>query len=196
VGKGLQTREHIVDKALSVATQYGLDGLSIGGLASELGLSKSGLFAHFGSKEELQLQVLKAAATRFAEHVMRPAFVQPRGEPRVRALFENWLAWANDSSLPGGCLFVAAATELDDKPGPPRDYLVEAQREWLGALAKAALLAMSEGHFRADLDADQFAFELNALTYGFNFSKRLLQDPNAEARARAGFERLIADARA
>jgi AcrR family transcriptional regulator len=196
VAKGAQTREHILDMALKVASQYGLDGLSIGGLAAELGLSKSGLFAHFGSKEELQLQVLRAAAARFGEYVMVPAFAQPRGEPRVRALFENWLRWGNDSALPGGCLFVAAATELDDQPGPPRDYLVEAQREWLGALAKAALLAIREGHFRPDLDVDQFAFELNALTYGYNFSKRLLQDPDAEARARAGFERLLADARA
>jgi AcrR family transcriptional regulator len=196
VGKGLQTRDQIVDTALKVATQYGLEGLTIGSLASEIGLSKSGLFAHFGSKEELQVQVLKAAATRFTEYVVLPAFAEPRGEARVRALFENWLTWSNDSSLPGGCLFVAAAAELDDQPGPPRDYLVEAQRLWLGTLAKAARLAVDEGHFRADLDPDQFAFEFNALFYGYNFAKRLLQDPDAESRVRTGFERQLAAARA
>jgi AcrR family transcriptional regulator len=195
VGKGIQTREQIVGTALKVATLYGLDGLSIGGLASEIGLSKSGLFAHFGSKEELQVQVLKEAAARFAEYVVFPALARPRGEPRVQGLFENWLAWSNDSSLPGGCLFVAAAAELDDQPGPPRDYLVEAQRQWLGTLARAAQLAVEEGHFRRDLDPDQFAFEFNALFYGYNFAKRLLQDPDADSRVRTGFERLLAAAR-
>jgi AcrR family transcriptional regulator len=195
VSKGEGTRERILDRALRLASRDGLDGLSIGVLANDLGLSKSGLFAHFGSKEDLQLAVLAEAATRFTDTVMRPAFRAPRGEPRIRRLFENWMGWIGDPATPGGCVMLAAATELDDQEGRPRDFLVGSQRQLVGSLAKAARMAVEEGHFAARLDADQFAFELYAMLLGCSHWKRLLRDPKAEARARAAFERLLAAAR-
>jgi AcrR family transcriptional regulator len=195
VSKGEETRERILERAFRLASRDGLEGLSIGGLAAELGLSKSGLFAHFGSKEELQVEVLRAAAIRFEAQVMRPAFRAPRGEPRVRALFDNWLQWLQDASSPGGCLFLAASTELDDKEGRPRDFLVGMQRQLLQSLAKTARLAIEAGHFRGDLDCDQFAFELNGLLLGHSHFRRLLRDPRAESRTRGAFDRLVRSAR-
>jgi AcrR family transcriptional regulator len=196
VTKGTNTRERIVDRALRLASRDGLGGLSIGGLASDLGLSKSGLFAHFGSKEDLQLAVLQEAVTRFETTVVRPAIRAPRGEPRVRGLFDHWLAWMADPAVPGGCVLLAASVELDDREGRPRDYLVGTQRLLLATLARAARIAIETGHFRADLDCDQFAFELYALMLARGHWKRLLRDPRSDVRARAAFETLIAGARA
>jgi AcrR family transcriptional regulator len=195
VSKGEGTRDRILDRALRLASRDGLNGLSIGVLATDLGLSKSGLFAHFGSKEDLQVAVLQEAATRFTDTVMRPAFRAPRGEPRIRRLFENWMGWISDPATPGGCVFLAAATELDDREGRPRDFLAGSQRQLVGSLAKAARMAVEEAHFGALLDADQFAFELYSLLLGCSHWKRLLRDPRAETRARAAFERLVASAR-
>ena len=127
---------------------------------------------------------------------MRPAFRAPRGEPRIRQLFDNWLAWCSDPALPGGCIFMAAATELDDKQGRPRDYLVATQKQLLATLAKSARLAVEAGHFRPDLDGEQFAFELHSLLMGCSHWKRLLGDPRAERRTRAAFDRLLAWGRA
>lgn len=191
MSKGEETQERIVERALRLATRDGLAGLTFSRLATELGLSKSGLFAHFGSKEELQLQVLKAAAQHFSETVVIPALGAPRGEARLRALFDRWLAWSGDPEWPGGCIFVASAIELDDQPGPQRDYLVASQDAFLGALAKAARLAVEVGEFRTDLDPDQFAFDLYAIILGFHHAKRLMQNPRAEERTRTAFERLI-----
>ncbi|HLO04902.1 MAG TPA: TetR/AcrR family transcriptional regulator [Symbiobacteriaceae bacterium] len=195
MSKGEQTQERIVERALQLATRDGLAGLTINRLAVELGLSKSGLFAHFGSKEELQLQVLRAAAQQFQESVVRPALTAPRGEPRVRALLEHWLAWANDSTWPGGCIFVASAVELDDRPGPLREYLVSTQEAFLATLAKVARQAMEVSHFRSDLDPEQFGFDLYAIVLGYHHAKRLLHDVRAEERARNAFDRLIQSAR-
>src|SRR5216110_1068336 len=116
MSKGERTKTAILEHATGLASQVGLTGLTIGVLADDLDLSKSGLFAHFQSKEALQLQVLEFAAERFVATVVRPALSTPRGEPRVRAMFENWLKWPKESALPGGCFFVAAAVELDDQP--------------------------------------------------------------------------------
>jgi AcrR family transcriptional regulator len=195
--KGEETRAAIVDQALRMASISGLEALSIGDLAGALNLSKSGLFAHFRSKENLQLEVIRAAAERFVQLVMVPAFRQPRGEPRVRALFEGWLHWALESrsELPGGCIFIGAAAELDDQPGPVRDALVKAQRDWLDTLAHAAHLAVEEGHFRKNLDTQQFAFELYALMLGGHHYARLLRDPRAVRRTRAAYNNLVATAR-
>jgi AcrR family transcriptional regulator len=195
VSKGEGTRERILDRALRLASRDGLEGLSIGVLAADLGLSKSGLFAHFGSKEDLQLAVLQEAATRFEETVMRPAFRAPRGEPRLRRLFENWLGWIGDPASPGGCVFLAAAAELDDREGRPRDFLAGSQKQLVSSLGRSARMAVEEGHFRAGLDAEQFAFELYALLLGCSHWRRLLRDPKAETRARAAFERLLDGAR-
>jgi AcrR family transcriptional regulator len=196
VRKGERTREAILDGALRLASELGLEGLSIGRLADDLDLSKSGLFAHFGSKEDLQVRTLERAAERFADVVVRPALASPAGEPRVRALFERWLEWPRRVKQPGGCIFVQAAAELDDRPGAARDRLVALQREWLATLAGAARRARDVGHFRRDLDPDQFAFELYAVALATHHHARLLRDPHALKRARAAFERLVEGARA
>ena len=138
MSKGAATKDRIIESALRTASVEGLEGISLGRLAADVGMSKSGLFAHFASKEELQIDVLEAASARFAEIVVKPAMQEPRGEPRVRSLFEHWLVWERHESLPGGCIFMHAAAELDDRPGPARDALVRWQRQWLDVLAKAA----------------------------------------------------------
>ena len=189
--KGQATRERILDHAFRMAARVGLEGMSLALLARDLGLSKSGLFAHFRSKEELQIGALASAAASFADAVVKPALKKPRGLPRVRALFDNWLRWANDPSLPGGCLFMAAAIELDDRQGPVRTYLVTAENEFLQMLARSARVAVEEGHFRRDIDCDQYAFEVHALVLGYNHARRLLREAKAEKRARAAFERLL-----
>ena len=194
--KGAETRERILDQAVRLASRDGLEGLTIGTLSTELGLSKSGLFAHFGSKDELQLQVLQATVERFEETVIRPALSAPRGEPRIRAVFERWLDWENNPSMPGGCLLIAAAVEFDDRPGPQRDFLQEAHRRRFAFVAKAARMAVETGHFRPDLDVEQFSFDVTAIALGYHHLHRMLRDPKADARARATFERLMADAKA
>jgi AcrR family transcriptional regulator len=191
VSKGEQTRERIVDRAWRLASRDGLSGVSLGKLASELGLSKSGLFAHFGSKEELELEVLKAAQQGFIEEVVRPALGAPRGVARLRKLFRNWQAWMSDPSRPGGCVFLAASAELDDSSGPQRDFLVGAQASLLSALAKAARIAVEEQQFRADLDCEQFAFEMLGIVFAYHHMKRLLRDPKADQRGRVAFEALL-----
>jgi AcrR family transcriptional regulator len=196
MAKGLQTRERILDTAFRLAARDGLEGLSLAGLAGEIGMSKSGLFAHFGSKEELQLEMLRTASERFVAQVMQPSFKQPRGLPRMKALFENWRRWATDPSLPGGCIFVAAAAELDDREGPVRAYLVDRQRELLQAVARTARLAVEVGHFRRDLDVDQFAFEFLGIYLAFHEAHRLLRDPRSGERARRAYARLVEDAAA
>lgn len=196
MSKGLQTRERILDTAFRLAARDGLEGLSLSGLAGELGMSKSGLFAHFGSKEELQLEMLRTASDRFVSNVMVPSFRQPRGLPRIKALAENWRRWAADPSLPGGCIFVAASTELDDREGPVRAFVVDQQRALLEAVARAARMAIEEGHFRRDLDVEQFAFEFEGIYLVFHHAQRLLRDAAAAARARRAVARLVEDAAA
>lgn len=193
--KGEATRAAILDHAVKLASQIGLSGLSIGRLAEDLKLSKSGVFAHFHSKEALQVQVLETAAERFVGEIVRPALAQPRGESRVRALFERWLGWARSQSTPGGCLFVAASVEFDDQPGPVRDKLVELQREWLSVMANVAQTGIAGKTFRSDVDAGQFAHDLYAIMLGYHHASRLLKDPRAEARAHAAFDNLVAACR-
>jgi AcrR family transcriptional regulator len=192
MSKGETTRAAILDDALSLASQVGLEGLSIGELAKRSAMSKSGLFAHFSSKENLQVEVLRVAAERFVETVIAPAIRKPRGEPRVKALFDNWLRWSKADFSPGGCVFIAASTELDDRPGPARDYLVESQSQVMAVMAKAARIAVEEGHFRADLDAEQFAYEMYSIYLAFHHFTRLLRSPQAERRARRAFAALLA----
>ena len=194
--KGAETRERILDQAVRLASRDGLEGLTIGTLSTELGLSKSGLFAHFGSKDELQLQVLQATVQRFEETVIHPALSAPRGEPRIRAVFERWLDWENNPSMPGGCLLIAAAVEFDDRPGPQRDYLQEAHRRRFAFIAKGARMAVEAGHFRPDLDVEQFSFDVTAIALGYHHMHRMLRHPKADEHARASFERLLASAKA
>ena len=193
--KGEVTRGAILDRAVRLATQTGLEGLTIGRLAADLELSKSGLFAHFRSKESLQISVLDSAAARFIEEVVRPTLREPRGEPRLRALFARWLAWSRSNSGPGGCIFVAAAAELDDRPGAVRDRLVALQKDWLEMVGIVFATGVTEGHFRKDVEPEQFAHDLYAIMLGFHHAARLLRDPRAEARSNAAFERLLSSAR-
>jgi AcrR family transcriptional regulator len=194
--KGELTRQAILERAVRLASRVGLQGLTIGGLAEELQLSKSGLFAHFRSKSSLEVEVLEAATTLFTEVVIRPALAQPRGEPRLRALFERWLDWARNAAREGGCIFVAAATELDDEPGPARDKLVQSERDWLDCIAQMARTAKKEGHFRSEVDEEQFASDLHGVTLAYHHSARLMRDPKAEERARRSFEALLSACRA
>jgi AcrR family transcriptional regulator len=196
VSKGASTREAVLSHALGLASEVGLEGVTIGTLAERAGMSKSGLFAHFASKEALQIAVLDEAADRFVAKVVAPALRQKRGEPRLRALLDNWLRWANADFMPGGCVFVASIADLDDRPGPVRDRLAATQRDWLGTLSTAIRIAVEEGHFRADLDAEQTAQELLTLAYGGVLLGRLLRDPAVESRLRAAVERVFDDARA
>lgn len=193
--KGEATRERILESALELASTEGLTGLSIGRLADRNGMSKSGLFAHFGSKEGLQLDVLELATAKFRESVFTPALRADRGEPRIRALFTRWLEWIDHQSLPGGCLLTAAAVELDDQPGPAREALVAMQRQWADALAQSVRIAINERHFRSDVDPDLFAFQLHAIVLGYHHARRLLRDPHAGRRAREAFDALIVAAR-
>src|SRR5437899_9669194 len=155
--KGEQTREAILVHALRLATKVGFEGLTIGRLADDLELSKSGLFAHFKSKENLQVQVLEMASRRFIDEVIKPALGAPRGERRVRALFERWMQWEASPSLPGGCPFMAASTELDDRPGPARDVVVKSRRDLLETPANTARTATQEGDVDPELDAEPVA---------------------------------------
>lgn len=189
MAKGEATRQAILARAFELANVVGVSGLSIGRLAEATGLSKSGLFAHFGSKEALEVAVVEEAARQFVQEVMVPALRQPRGEPRIRALLEHWLAWGQ---RPGGCFFVGATAELDDRPGPPRDALVQACKDWIDAIATAARIAVSEGHLRADTDPDQLAFELYGAMVGGHTFSRFLRDPDALDRTRRAFDRLLA----
>jgi len=190
--KGDQTRTLILNEALTLASQVGLEGLSIGSLAGRLDMSKSGLFAHFGSKEDLQLLTLKQAQTLFFEQVFSPALKQARGLPRLRALFSNWLAWLERSDdLPGGCLMLSASAEYDDRPGAVRDLLVAGQRELRGAIAKAIRLAIDEGHLKPQTDPWQLTFELFGIVLATHHDLRLLGDARALDRAGDALERLI-----
>ncbi len=188
------TRTAIVDRAMAMASRTGLDGLSIGRLADDIGMSKGGLFAHFGSKEELEVQVLEAAAEKFVATVVRPALALPRGLPRLRGVFERWLDWHRRSDAEGGCIFFAAAAEFDDRPGPVRERLVALQQQWFETLAKAVRLAVEEGHFRKDVDPEQVAFELLGAAFAFHHTARLLLHASACERARRALESIIRSA--
>src|SRR5512133_731614 len=152
MGKGAQTRTAILDAAVKLASELGFGGLSIGRLADELSLSKSGLFAHFDSKDALLVETLERARELFTTMILRPALGAPAGGPRVRALFERWLEWPRLVPQPGGCLFVAAAVELDDRPGEARTKLVAIAKEAVAMLGRLAVDAQKAGHFRPDLD--------------------------------------------
>lgn len=192
MSKGAATREVILDEAERLARLVGLGGLTIGSLATQTELSKSGLFAHFGSKESLQLQVLDHSSERFANEVIRPALREPRGEPRIRALYDRWGGWISET---GGCLLVASAFELDDQPGPVRDRLVTNQRDWFDTLATVFTSGITEGQFRPDADPRQFAQDFEGVLLAVHVALRLLRDPEAVARGRRALDALLAAAR-
>lgn len=193
--KGQETRAVILDGAVGLASTIGFNALSIGQLAEATGMSKSGLFAHFKSKEALQLATLERGREWFADSVLRPTLASPRGIARVRALFDNWMNWET-RVLEGGCLFIAASVEYDDQPGPVRDALVRNQRDWMEFVETVARSAVAEGDFQVDLDVAQFAFMLHGLIYAFHHTSRLLGDPRARTYAEVGLEQLVATATA
>lgn len=194
MSKGVETRAAILDEAAELASKVGLGGLTIGTLAAQTGLSKSGLFGHFASKESLQVDVLERARERFVDSVLRPTLSVPRGEARVRALFEHWLWWQLNG-LSGGCLFVDAVSEFDDQEGPVRSELLRAERDKAESVMTIVRTAVTEGEFAGDLDVEQFAFELEGIMLAHHHSSRMMRAIDAESRARRAFDRLVESAR-
>ncbi|MDD3786816.1 MAG: TetR/AcrR family transcriptional regulator [Hydrogenophaga sp.] len=188
--KGQQTKAAIIDAALSLATQMGLEGLSIGALAEVMHMSKSGVFAHFGSREELQISVVHEYHTRFEQEVFYPALQAPRGLPRLRALFNNWMK-RTSIEIDSGCIYISGAIEFEDRVGPVRDALMESVNIWLAAMRRAIDMAIEEGHLRPDTDATQMAFEIHALILALHYEARFLYRPDSLRRAVTAFERII-----
>jgi AcrR family transcriptional regulator len=195
MGKGPTTRARIIDDAIRVASVEGLAGLTIGRLAELTKMSKSGLFAHFESREAVELAVLNEAIARFRDAVVLPALREPRGEPRIRALVEGWYRWGSDTAtMPGGCILLHAAAELDDRPGPARELVADAWRQWSDTLRRAAAIAVEEGHFRADLDPLLFALQLQGIILSTHQAQRLLRTPGTAARMNRAVDALIESA--
>ena len=190
LSKGEETRAAILKAALKHASVAGFEGLTIGTLAAETGMSKSGLFAHFGSKEELQIATLDEGVRRFSEVAMMPALSVPRGLKRMEVMFDNWLTWTARSEL-NGCPMMMASQEFDNKPGPVRDAVVEHMRRLHHGLVKSVQMVIESGEFAADTDAEQVAFELFGIISSCYRSRNLFQDSHADQRARRAFERLI-----
>jgi AcrR family transcriptional regulator len=195
MNKGAQTRKAILGTAHQMASQVGLEGLSLGTLAERMGLSKSGVFAHFGSREELVLALIDEVREEFGRRVFVPAMNKPRGLPRLEAIFDGWLSHiANMRS--GGCVIVAGASEVDDRPGPVRDRIRRTASELRRTLARAVRQSIEEGHLRADTDAEQLAFEMHGLFLIAHQDWRLQDDASGFTRAKISFKRLIAAASA
>jgi AcrR family transcriptional regulator len=187
-----RTRDAIVEEAVDTASITGLEGLTIGVLADRVGMSKSGLIRHFGSKEGLQLAALEAAEARFTATVWEPVAERPAGIDRLGATCASWLSYLERGVFPGGCFLSSASLEFDDRPGPVRDEVATTMELWLGVLARDAEIARVAGELPADSDPEQLAFELNAIFMGANWAFRLMRDDVAFERARRGFDRLLA----
>ncbi len=193
--KGQQTRAAILDAALGLASHIGLEGLSIGALAELMQMSKSGVFAHFGSREELQISVIREYHARFEDEVFFPAIEEARGLPRLRALFERWIRRVA-VELDSGCIYISGAVEFDDRPGPVRDALASMVSAWHSALERAIRIAIDEGELRADTDPTQMLFEMHGLILALHHDARFLRNPGVLDRARTGFERVLSFYRA
>jgi AcrR family transcriptional regulator len=189
--KGQQTKAAIVEAALGLSTQIGLEGLSIGVLAEVTQMSKSGVFAHFGSREELQISVIREYFGRFEQEVFYPALHAERGLPRVEALFHNWMKRVA-VEIQSGCIFISGAVEFDDRPGPVRDALATSVQTWLSALYRAVVLAKQCGHLQADADEHQMAFEIHGLILALHYEARFLKNPGSIERANQGFANILA----
>ena len=187
VNKGAATRESVVGHALSIALTDGFEGLTIGNVAQSVGMSKSGVFAHFGSREDLQLAVLDAAAQRFTDNVFMPAMREKRGLPRLRAIMRHWVIWMRNE----GCPMVSAAVEYDDRPGPIRDRVVEYQTRLRRELARAVQMAIDTGELKADCDPQQLAFEIFAVELALHHDSRLFKRSDSMVRAERSMQRLL-----
>ena len=188
--KGEQTRAAIVDAALELAARGGLEGLTIGSLAERMQMSKSGVFAHFGSREDLQIAVLEEYERRFVDDILVPALEERRGLPRLKAIFQRWLDRTAIEAAQG-CIWVSGATEYDDRPGAVRDELVSMVRSWQRELSRAIQQAVDSGELRADTDAAELVFELYGVILVLHHDARLLESPDAIGRARRAYERLL-----
>jgi AcrR family transcriptional regulator len=183
--RGRQSREAILRQAVDLASREGLEGLSIGRLAAATGMSKSGLFAHFGSKAELQLATIDAARRIYVELIVTPAAAAPPGLARLRATCDAWVGYLEARTFPGGCFWAQVAAEFDARPGAVRDAVAGVMRQWLEALAHTAREARERGELSRREDPDQLAFELNGLMLGGNWAHQLLGDDSAFEQTRA-----------
>ena len=186
-----RTRAAVAERAADLGSVHGLESTTIGLLAAELGLSKSGVVGPFGSKEELQLATVEAANQRFRREVFDPAAGEPRGLPRLRSIMDAWLSYLERSVFPGGCFLTAASIEFDDRPGPVRDAIADGFRRWLGVLAAEVAIAQKQGELAPDLEPAQVAFELNGHVMAGNWAKQLFGDARALETSRAAIDRLL-----
>jgi len=191
--RGKDTKMAILEAGLDMASRLGLECVSIGALAKTTKMSKSGLFAHFQSKENLQIAIVDYAGQVFSENVIAPALKTAAGIPRIRTLVDNWINWS--SELAGGCIFVSASSEYSDRPGRVRDRLLRQQQDWIDCLSRIARSAVNAGAFRKDIDCEQFAFDLYSLLLGFYLYHQLLHNGETRKRQEEALERLFADYR-
>lgn len=187
--KGAATRDAIIDRAYTIASSAGLEGLSIGPLADAVGMSKSGVFAHFGSREDLQLAVLDDAGRRFIEFTLLPSLKARRGLPRLRAIVAKWFDWIRHNDT--GCLLLSSVSEYDDRPGPLRDRVIQYQQGWRGELGRAIQLAIDSGELRTGTDPLQLAFEINGIALGVQHDAGLLNFEDAAMHGKRALERLL-----
>jgi AcrR family transcriptional regulator len=182
--RGLRTREAILARAVDIASAQGLEGLTVGSLASQLKMSKSGLFAHFGSKEDLQLATVDFAREIFIKEVTKPALTARKGMPRLWALLERWMDLVEKQVFEGGCFFSAASFEFDSRRGVVRDRIAAIMHEWIGAITRAVYEAQKAGHLERKVDPTRLAFEIHAISMGAHWAYQLLDDKQAYPRAR------------
>ena len=191
--KGQSTRTVIIEQALHSATKVGFEQLSLATLAANTNMSKSGLYAHFKSKEALQEAVLARAVERFSEIVIQPAMRERRGLPRLETLFDGYMAWLGGTVIEGGCVFMALSQEYRDRPGIIRDKVVQAIKDWHSTIVRVVSDAIDEGELRKDTDPRQFAFEMSGIGMSFKSSFRLMGRDDARDMARRAFARLVND---
>jgi AcrR family transcriptional regulator len=185
------TRERILHQGLALMSQSGLAGVTLGVLADQVGMSKSGLFAHFRSKEDVQIELLSHMAEFAAAHVVEPSMTASEGLPRLRGLVRNWFGWAQRAGLPGGCPVAAGLFEFDDIEGRVRNKILEMEAQWRRLLTGLVVRAVELGHFRRDLDVDQFVWELCGIYLGHHAAHRFLRANDADARAQIAFKALL-----
>jgi AcrR family transcriptional regulator len=188
--KGEKTKATIVDAALGLATQIGLEGLSIGAIAEVTGMSKSGVFAHFGSREELQISVVREYHARFEQEVFFPAMQVQRGLPRLQALFANWMK-RTSVEIDSGCIYISGAVEFDDRPGPVRDEIASSVRTWLAAMDRAVRQAQEANQLSTQADPSQILFEIHGLILALHYEARFLKSPGSIDRAIKGFDSIL-----
>jgi AcrR family transcriptional regulator len=189
------TGEKLLDSGLRLLSQEGLSGVTLGRLAQQVGLSKSGVFAHFTSKAEVQIALLEHTTQFVAPRVVEPAMREPPGLPRLTALVQNWFGWAGRAGLPGGCPIAAAMFELDDVEGPVRDKILQMEAHWRALLGQLVRETIAAGELRADLDVEQFVWELCGIYLSHHVSTRFVRDANADARGQTAFHALLERAR-